>query len=95
MYTLPTVLRDGPYRVFFFSADRGEPPHVHVVREAKEAKFWLSPIRLQNSGGFSPSEISRLRKLVEEHQQQLLREWYAFFNPRRTGSSGTEGPRHR
>ncbi len=36
---MPTVLRDGPYRMFFYSADRGEPPHVHVVREAKEAKF--------------------------------------------------------
>jgi len=92
---MPTVLRVGAYRVFFFSADRGEPPHVHVAREAKEAKFWLSPIRLQNSGGFSPSEINRLTKLVEEHQQDLLREWHAFFNPKRTGSPGTQGPRHR
>jgi hypothetical protein len=27
---MPTVLRSGPYRFFFYSADRGEPPHVHV-----------------------------------------------------------------
>src|SRR5262249_10497064 len=45
---MPTVLRDGPYRMFFYSADRGEPPHVHVVREAKEAKFWLNPVRLED-----------------------------------------------
>ena len=27
---MPTVLRVGPYRLFFFSADRDEPRHVHV-----------------------------------------------------------------
>ena len=92
---MPTVLREGPYRVFFFSADRGEPPHVHVAREEKEAKFWLDPIRLQDSGGFSPSEINRLTKLVEEHQQNLVREWNAFFTPERTRSPRAEGPRNR
>ena len=35
----PTVLEAGPYRLFFFSSDRGEPPHVHVARERKAAKF--------------------------------------------------------
>ncbi|MBW6456390.1 MAG: DUF4160 domain-containing protein [Trueperaceae bacterium] len=30
----PTVLRDGPYRFFFFSNERGEPPHIHVQRQA-------------------------------------------------------------
>ncbi len=38
--TLPTVLRSGPYRLFFYSADRDEPAHVHVEREEAEAKFW-------------------------------------------------------
>ena len=27
---MPTVLRSGPYRVYFFSHDPNEPPHVHV-----------------------------------------------------------------
>jgi hypothetical protein len=92
---MPTVLRDGPYRIFFYSADRGEPPHVHVAREAKEAKFWLNPVRLEESGGFGSSEINRLTKLVEEHQQDLLREWHAFFSPKRTGSTGTDGSSQR
>src|SRR3989304_2044126 len=50
---MPTVLRVGPYRFFFFAADRDEPHHVHVEREDKIAKFWLDPVRLQTSGGFS------------------------------------------
>ena len=61
----------------------------------KRRSSGLNPIRLQNSGGFSPSEINRLTKLVQEHQQDLLRESHGFFSPKRTGSPGTEGPRHR
>ena len=49
---MPTVLRSGPYRVFFYSGDRDEPRHVHVEREASLAKFWLDPVRLAESGGF-------------------------------------------
>jgi len=43
---MPTVLRTGPYRFFFVSLDRGEPPHIHVRRESMVAKFWLDPISL-------------------------------------------------
>lgn len=41
---MPTVLRVGPYRFFFYAGDRDEPPHVHVERNDKVAKFWLDPI---------------------------------------------------
>ena len=36
---MPTILRIGPYRFFFFSEESGEPVHVHVIREQTEAKF--------------------------------------------------------
>ena len=77
---MPTVLRLGPYRFFFYSGDVGEPPHVHVERDADKAKFWLDPVRLQNSGGFGRTEINRIQKLVEENQEDLLRSWNEFFN---------------
>lgn len=48
---MPTVLREGPYRFFFSSLDYGEPPHIHVRRENKVAKFWLDPVTLQKAGG--------------------------------------------
>jgi hypothetical protein len=38
---MPTVLRWGPYRAFFYSNESGEPPHVHVRAGNFEAKFWL------------------------------------------------------
>ena len=77
---MPTVLRLGPYRLFFYSGDAGEPPHVHVERDADKAKFWLDPVRLQNSGGFGRTEINRIQKLVEENREDLLRSWNEFFN---------------
>ena len=77
---MPTALRTGPYRFFFYAGDRDEPPHMHVERDANTAKFWLDPIRLQNSGGFSRTEINRIQELVEENRGDLLESWNEFFN---------------
>lgn len=43
---MPTILRVGPYRFFFYSGDGREPPHIHVERDSGVAKFWLDPVRL-------------------------------------------------
>ena len=77
---MPTVLRTGPYRFFFYSGDREEPPHIHIERDDNEAKFWADPIRLQNSGGFNRSEINRIQTLVQDNQEHLLRRWNEFFS---------------
>jgi hypothetical protein len=77
---MPTLLAVGPYRFFCYAGDREEPPHVDVERDKDEAKFWLDPTRLQRNRGFSRSEINRVQKLVEEHQEQLLAGLNDFFN---------------
>ena len=59
---MPTVPRSGPYRFLFYSSDAEEPPHVHVERDEKSVKFWLSPVRLQSSGGFTPVEVRRMKR---------------------------------
>ena len=43
---MPTVLRSGPYRFYFYSHEPNEPPHVHVDRDDLSAKFWLQPVGL-------------------------------------------------
>jgi hypothetical protein len=63
---VPTVLRSGPYRFFFDAGDRHEPPHVHIEREDNVAKFWLEPIRLEESGGFNRAELGRMQRIVEK-----------------------------
>ena len=65
--------------VFFYSADRNEPAHVHVEREANRAKFWLGPVRLARSGGFGAAELQRLERLVIEQEQLFLRMWDEYF----------------
>ena len=76
---MPTALRQGPYRLFFYASDGNEPRHVHVEREDNIAKFWLEPVRLQDSGGFRGSELLRIERLVEEHRLELVRAWDDFF----------------
>lgn len=77
---MPTVLRFGPYRLFFFSGDRVEPPHVHVARDENEAKFWLGPVRLHASDGFRSAELRRVTALVEENEEQLWEAWHGYFS---------------
>ena len=57
---MPTVLRDGPYRFYFYSGDRDEPPHVHVGADDCEAKFWLATLVRRNAAGFARKELNRL-----------------------------------
>jgi hypothetical protein len=77
---VPTVHRDGPYRFFFYSADRNEPVHVHVERDASRAKFWLDPVRLARSGGFAAAELREVERLVVANQQLLLGKWNEYFS---------------
>ncbi|MBE0658194.1 MAG: DUF4160 domain-containing protein [Bryobacteraceae bacterium] len=76
---MPTILRTGPHRFFVYSADRDEPPHVHVEREDSTAKFWLEPVRLEYSRGFGRPEIVRIERLVSQNAATLLRAWHEYF----------------
>jgi len=77
---MPTVLRIGQYRFFFYSSDRDEPVHIHIERKDNIAKVWLDPIRLQNSGGFGRFEINRLLSIINEHKIELLEAWNDYFS---------------
>ena len=77
---MPTVLNIGPYRFFFYAGDKDEPQHIHIERDAKIAKFWLDPVRLQNSGGFSRKEINQMQKIIQEHQIYLMENWNEYFS---------------
>jgi hypothetical protein len=78
---MPTIARIGPYRFFFFSNERGEPPHVHVERDDAIAKFWLDSVRLASSSGFPARELRRLEPVVLENRTRFLEGWHEFFGP--------------
>lgn len=76
---MPTVLRVGGYRFFFYANENAEPVHIHIQRERMLAKFWLQPVALAGSSGFAAHELRKLVSLVEEHQSTLLEAWHEFF----------------
>ena len=76
---MPTVLRIGPYRFFFYSGYGKEPLHIHIERDDQIAKFWLSPVRLANSGGFNRAELREIERHVEENAMVLREAWNEYF----------------
>ena len=80
---VPIVHRFGPYRFRFFANENratNEPPHIHVVSADGHATFWLSPVSLRDSWGYTPREIERIRRIVTTHRTELLRTWDDFFH---------------
>ncbi|MEE8466950.1 MAG: DUF4160 domain-containing protein [Planctomycetota bacterium] len=76
---MPRILRAGPYRIFFYSHEPNEPPHVHVDRDAHSAKYWLDPVALARNLGFSPRELGRIERIVTEHEEECLEVWHEYF----------------
>ncbi|HUL13685.1 MAG TPA: DUF4160 domain-containing protein [Methylococcaceae bacterium] len=66
----------GPYRLFFYSFDCGEPKHVHVQREKLLCKFWLEPIHLAKNGGFTAKELLAIRRLIDSNLPKILEAWH-------------------
>lgn len=75
----PTVVRDGQFRLFFFS--REEPRmHVHVAHPDGEAKFWLSPqVVLANHTGLSSRQLNEAQIVVERHVKEIQDAWNHHF----------------
>ena len=76
---MPTILRIGGYRFFFFSNEGTEPLHVHVESAECYAKFWLQPVALADSVGYNGKELTRLRKMVGEHSALFMERWHEYF----------------
>lgn len=66
----------GPYRVFFTSFDCSEPPHVHVERDTSTCKFWLDPLVLARNHGFAAHELTRIRRIIQQHRARILEAWH-------------------
>ena len=76
---MPTVLQIQGYRIGFFSADGDEPPHVHVSKAGKVAKFWLNPVQLAENIGYRRHELNEIIRSLEQNQQRLVEAWNEYF----------------
>ncbi len=81
-WRMPTVSGiPGPHRFFFFffffffSFDCGEPPHVHVQRDAATCKFRLDPVALASNNGFAARDLTRVRRDIFEHRPRIMEVW--------------------
>lgn len=75
----PTILRDGPFRLFFFSREEVRI-HVHVGHPEGEAKFWLTPtVHLARNIGLSAMQLRMAQSVVEAHKQEIEDAWHQRF----------------
>lgn len=75
----PTVLRDGPFRLFFFSREEARI-HVHVAHPDGEAKFWLTPaVSVATSTGLSGRQLREAEAVVEAHIEEIRNAWNQHF----------------
>jgi hypothetical protein len=75
----PTIVRDGPFRLFFFSREETRI-HVHVAHPDGEAKFWLTPdVHLAVNIGLSPGQVRQAQAVVMAHLQDIEDAWRHHF----------------
>jgi hypothetical protein len=72
---MPVVLRIKGYRFLFYAADLDEPPHVHVGKSSKEAKYWMSPVKLAKSRGFRVHELNEIERILIKYEDYILEAW--------------------
>ncbi len=78
---MPTLLRWHGYRFFFWSGDRGEPPHVHIKKGPAEAKIWLDPVAVASAIDLRSREVNSILRKVREQQSEFLKPWHDHFRP--------------
>ena len=75
----PTIVRDGPFRLFFFSREETRI-HVHVSHADGEAKFWLTPqVALANHTGLSETQLRQAQAVVNAHLKEIQNAWNHHF----------------
>jgi hypothetical protein len=72
-------LRWNGYRFFFYSADGGEPAHLHVARGDFEAKIWLNDRSVAINLGFPAREIGEIVRKTRERRAEFLEAWNDYF----------------
>lgn len=76
---MPTVLEVDGFRFYFYANEGTEPPHVHVDKGGATAKVWLATGDWAHSHGYKSAQERAIRKIVTEHQTELMERWNEFF----------------
>lgn len=77
---MPALLRLKGYRFFFYSGESGEPPHVHVNKDRKTAKFWIESATVVQNSHFTPLELREIARIISDYRLDFLRKWNDYFD---------------
>lgn len=76
---MATVLILNGWRLYFYSNERHEPPHIHAKKGEMDCKFWLLldkyDIEEVYAYGLSAAERRALRKIIFEHFDYLVEQY--------------------
>ena len=76
----PTIVRDGQFRLFFFSREELRV-HVHVSHPDGKTKFWLTPsIHMAMKIGPSAFQLRLAQAIVEAHIKEIKNAWHRHFS---------------
>ncbi len=76
---MPTLLRIGKYRFFFYANENEEPPHVHIRAGENEAKYWVEPLDLVVNYGFNGKDLKQIERHLIDNKHYILEMWMDFF----------------
>jgi hypothetical protein len=77
---MPSLLRFKGYRFYFYSGEAHEPPHVHVDRNGKSAKFWIESVTVVRNHRFTPLELREIARIISYYRLDFLRRWNDYFD---------------
>ena len=76
---MATILFIRGWRLFFYSNENQEPPHIHARKAEVDCKFWLYPAKYDieevYSYNASPSDIRAVRQIIFDHFDYILSEY--------------------
>ncbi len=79
---MPNVFRDRGLRFFFYS-DEGnprEPVHVHVKRDATQAKFWVGDeIVMAYNDKMSRRDLAMAMLIIRARKREIMEAWHDHF----------------
>jgi len=76
---MPTLLIWQGFKFRFYALDVDEPPHIHIVKDGKSLKVWLTNLEVAQNRGYNEREVARLLAVAAEHRDEWIGAWNEFF----------------
>lgn len=77
---MPTVFRERGFRFLFYSNERFEPCHTHVIGQGGEAKFWIPSCQLVWSYNLNPAQLRQILEILRKRALEIEVKWNEHFS---------------